>query len=194
MVRLNRIYTRTGDDGTTGLVDGSRLPKDAARIEAYGAVDEASSALGVARLHAEGAAADMLARIQNDMFDLGADLATPGEDWKDGGAPDWVLRIVDSQVDRLEEEVDAMNADLAPLKSFILPGGTALSAHLHVARAIVRRAERQAVAAARETPINPAAMRYLNRLSDHLFVMARHVNRAEAGGEGDILWVPAANR
>lgn len=194
MVRLNRIYTRTGDDGTTGLVDGSRLPKDAARIEAYGAVDEAASALGVARLHAEGAAVDMLARIQNDMFDLGADLATPGEDWRDGGAPDWVLRIVDSQVDRLEDEIDAMNADLAPLKSFILQGGTPLSAHLHVARAIVRRAERQAVAAARETPINPAAMRYLNRLSDHLFVMARHVNRAEAGGEGDILWVPAANR
>ena len=194
MVRLNRIYTRTGDDGTTGLVDGSRLPKDAARIEAYGAVDEAASALGVARLHAEGAAVDMLARIQNDMFDLGADLATPGEDWRDGGAPDWVLRIVDSQVDRLEDEIDAMNADLALLKSFILQGGTPLSAHLHVARAIVRRAERQAVAAARETPINPAAMRYLNRLSDHLFVMARHVNRAEAGGEGDILWVPAANR
>lgn len=198
MVKLNKIYTRTGDKGTTGLVDGSRLPKHDMRICAYGTVDEASSVIGVARLHAGDAHEAMLMRIQNDLFDLGADLATPGDDWRaDEGAaaaPEWVLRIVQSQVDRLEREIDAMNADLAPLKSFILPGGVPLSAYLHVARTVVRRAERDAVAAAEQTSINPAAIRYLNRLSDHLFVMARHANRAETGGEGDILWVPAANR
>lgn len=196
MVKLNKIYTRTGDDGTTGLVGGERIRKDSARVAAYGTVDEANSTLGLARLHAEGEALAMLGRIQNDLFDLGADLATPGEDFRPGTPqPEWPpLRIVQSQIDRLEAEIDAMNADLAPLNSFILPGGTALSAHLHLARTIVRRAERDAVTAAAQDAINPAAITYLNRLSDHLFVMARHANRAETGGEGDILWVPAANR
>jgi cob(I)alamin adenosyltransferase len=134
----------------------------------------------------------MLTRIQNDLFDVGADLATPGDDFADGGTkPEWEpLRTVQSQIDRLETEIDQMNADLAPLNSFILPGGTALSAHLHVARTVTRRAERDAVTAAAQTLINPLAIRFLNRLSDHLFVMARHANREV----GDILWVPAANR
>jgi cob(I)alamin adenosyltransferase len=196
MVKLNKIYTRTGDDGTTGLVGGERIRKDSARVSAYGTVDEANSALGLARLHATGEALAILGRIQNDLFDLGADLATPGDDFRPGAPqPEWPpLRIVQSQIDRLEAEIDAMNAALAPLNSFILPGGTALSAHLHLARTIVRRAERDAVTAAAGEPVNPAAITYLNRLSDHLFVMARHCNRSEAGGEGDILWVPAANR
>ena len=196
MVKLNKIYTRTGDDGTTGLVGGARLRKDSARVSAYGTVDEANSILGLARLQAQGDGLAILGRIQNDLFDLGADLATPGEDFRPGAPqPEWPpLRIVQSQVDRLEAEIDAMNAELAPLNSFILPGGTPLSAHLLVARTIVRRAERDAVTAAAHEPINPAAITYLNRLSDHLFVMARHSNRVETGGEGDILWVPAANR
>lgn len=196
MVKLNRIYTRTGDDGTTGLADGSRLRKDSARVAAYGTVDEANSALGVAMLHAGDDAAPMLLRIQNDLFDVGADLATPGDDFLPGGTmPEWEpLRIVPSQVQRLEAEIDAMNAVLEPLNSFILPGGSALAAHLHVARTIVRRAERDAVTAAAETPVNPLAIHYLNRLSDHLFVMARFVNRPGAGGSGDVLWVPAGNR
>ena len=196
MVKLNRIYTRTGDDGTTGLVDGSRVSKSCPRVAAYGTTDEANSALGVARLHAADAHLAMIIRIQNDLFDVGADLATPGEDWLPGAPqPEWPpLRVVQSQVDRLEAEIDAMNADLQPLNSFILPGGTPLSAHLHVARTIIRRAEREAVAAAAQGPVNPAAIHYLNRLSDHLFVMARHANRPQAGGEGDPLWVPAQNR
>ncbi|MCG2839876.1 cob(I)yrinic acid a,c-diamide adenosyltransferase [Sandaracinobacter sp. RS1-74] len=196
MVRLNKIYTRTGDDGSTGLVGGERIAKNSPRVAAYGTVDEANSALGVARLHAGGETLAMIGRIQNDLFDVGADLATPGEDFRPGAPqPEWPpLRTVQSQIDRLEAEIDAMNAELQPLNSFILPGGTALSAHLHLARAIVRRAERDAVTAAGGTPVNPAAVRYLNRLSDHLFVLARHANRAETGGEGDILWVPAANR
>ena len=138
MVRLNKIYTRTGDDGTTGLVGGERIPKNSARVAAYGTVDEANSTLGVARLHAKGEALVILGRIQNDLFDLGADLATPGDDFRPGAPqPEWPpLRIVQSQIDRLEAEIDAMNADLAPLNSFILPGGTPLSAHLHVARTI----------------------------------------------------------
>ncbi|WP_448581205.1 cob(I)yrinic acid a,c-diamide adenosyltransferase [Thermaurantiacus sp.] len=189
MVKLNRIYTRTGDDGTTGLADGSRLAKDAARVAAYGSVDEANSAIGVALLHASGAHQEMLLRIQNDLFDLGADLATPAG--PEGGR---ALRIVESQVARLEAEIDSMNADLAPLSSFVLPGGTALAAHLHVARTVTRRAERAAVTAAAEGDINPLALHYLNRLSDHLFVMARHANLALHGGQGDVLWVPAANR
>lgn len=189
MVKLNRIYTKTGDDGTTGLADGSRLAKDAARVAAYGSVDEANSVLGVALLHAEGAHREMLLRIQNDLFDLGADLATPGE------PEGWTaLRIVEAQVTRLEAEIDRMNADLAPLSSFVLPGGTALAAHLHVARTVVRRAERETVTAAAEGAINPLALQYLNRLSDHLFVMARHANLPANGGAGDVLWVPAANR
>lgn len=196
MVKLNRIYTRTGDDGTTGLVDGSRVSKSCPRVAAYGTTDEANSALGVARLHAADAHLAMIIRIQNDLFDVGADLATPGNDWEAGAPqPEWPpLRVVQSQVDRLEAEIDAMNADLEALNSFILPGGTPLSAHLHVARTIVRRAEREAVAAAAQGPVNPAAIHYLNRLSDHLFVMARHANRPQAGGEGDPLWVPAQNR
>lgn len=189
MVKLNRIYTKTGDDGTTGLADGSRLAKDAARVAAYGSVDEANSAIGVALLHAEGAHREMLLRIQNDLFDLGADLATPGE------PEGWTaLRIVEAQVTRLEAEIDRMNAELAPLSSFVLPGGTALAAHLHVARTVVRRAERETVTAAAEGAINPLALQYLNRLSDHLFVMARHANLPAHGGAGDVLWVPAANR
>jgi len=188
MVKLNKIYTRTGDDGTTGLVDGTRRPKHDARIEAYGAVDEANAALGLVRLHATGPDDAMLMRIQNDLFDLGADLATPGADF----APsEMVLRIVPTQVARLEREIDAMNAGLAPLTSFVLPAGTPAAAHLHLARTIVRRAERLAVAAAEREPINPQAIAYLNRLSDHLFVMSRAIN---ARDDGDVLWVPGASR
>lgn len=196
MVRLNKIYTRTGDDGTTGLVGQDRVAKDHVRVATYGTIDEANSCLGIARLYAKDAALAMISRIQNDLFDVGADVATPGEDFRPGAPqPEWPpLRAVQSQVDRLEAEIDAMNADLAHLKSFILPGGTPLSAHLHMARTIVRRAEREAVTAAATQAVNPVAIAYLNRLSDHLFVMARHANRAETGGEGDILWVPAANR
>jgi cob(I)alamin adenosyltransferase len=197
MVKLNRIYTRTGDDGTTGLADGSRVAKDAARVAAYGSTDEANAALGLARLHAGGEAGAVIGRLQNDLFDVGADLATPrmpweGQDFEPNGEPaPWQpLRVAASQVERLEAEIDAMNAELPALNSFILPGGTALSAYLHLARTIVRRAEREAVTAAAEAAINAVAIRYLNRLSDHLFVMARHANRAE----GDVLWVPAANR
>lgn len=189
MVKLNRIYTRTGDDGMTGLVDGSRVGKDSARLIAIGDVDEANSAIGVAivALDADPLAAD-LTRIQNDLFDLGADLATPGDDF----APsDMVLRVVASQVERLEAEIDAMNDTMPPLTSFILPGGTPGAAALHLARAIVRRAERATVTAAHDAAINPAALAYLNRLSDYLFVAARHVNQ-KAGG--DVLWVPGASR
>lgn len=187
MVKLTKIYTRTGDDGTTGLVDGSRLAKSDARLHAIGEVDEANSALGVA-IAALGAhpIVPQLVRIQNDLFDLGADLATPGEDFTPG---EMTLRIVPAQPARLETEIDALNADLEPLRSFILPGGAA--AALHLARAIVRRAERAAVAAAAATPINPEALRYLNRLSDFLFVACRAVNKT---GGGDVLWVPGANR
>ena len=191
MVKLNKIYTRTGDSGETGLVDGSRAPKYAPRISAMGDVDEANSAIGIALLHlpAESEAAAMLGRIQNELFDLGADLATPGEDF----APsEMTLRIVQSQVDRLEREIDVMNTTLAPLASFVLPGGMPASAHLHLARATVRRAERTAVAARDGgTPLNPLALTYLNRLSDHLFTLCRLIN---AAGEGDVLWRPGATR
>lgn len=189
MVRLNRIYTRTGDDGSTGLSDGSRCRKDAPLVSAYGGVDEANSAIGVARLHAWAEADALLMRIQNDLFDVGADLSTPAEPegWE-------ALRVVQSQVERLEAEIDRMNATLEPLKSFVLPAGTAFAAHLHVARTLVRRAERDAVTAATADPVNPLAIHYLNRLSDHLFVMARCANLPVNGGAGDILWVPAANR
>ncbi|OYY91149.1 MAG: ATP:cob(I)alamin adenosyltransferase [Sphingomonas sp. 28-66-16] len=189
MVKLNRIYTRTGDDGTTGLVDGSRIAKTDPRLIAIGDVDEANSAIGVAIVAlGEGPVADALIRIQNDLFDLGADLATPGTDFFPS---EMVLRIVSAQVARLEREIDAMNDALAPLASFILPGGTAGAASLHLARAIVRRAERSAVAAREAVPLNPEAVAYLNRLSDYLFVCARFVNKL-AGG--DILWVPGASR
>ena len=199
MVKLNRIYTRTGDDGTTGLVDGSRVAKDDARMAAIGDVDEANSALGagVVALRSDGVALTWLAllleRIQNDLFDLGADLATPAKDeeGKDFAPSEMMLRIVASQVDRLEAEIDRMNGELSPLTSFILPGGTPAAAALHIARATVRRAERAAVAAARVVPLNPLALAYLNRLSDYLFVAARAVNQ-NAGG--DVLWKPGATR
>lgn len=189
MVKLNKIYTRTGDDGTTGLVDGSRTQKHAARMHAIGDVDEANSAIGlaVAALD-EGEHAAMLRRIQNDLFDLGADLATPGEDFTPS---EMTLRIVPAQVERLEAEIDAMNAGLEPLRSFILPGGAQAAAALHLARAITRRAERSAVAASRTESLNPEALTYLNRLSDHLFVMCRALN---AAAEGDILWIPGGSR
>ena len=188
MVKLNKIYTRTGDDGSTGLADGARRPKFDARIAAYGTVDEANSVLGIVRLHTAGSDADiMLARIQNDLFDVGADLATPGADF----APSpMALRAEQPQIDRLEAEIDAMNASLAPLASFILPGGTAAAAYPLLARTVVRRAERHAAQAATVEPINPRAITYLNRLSDHLFVLARVMNAAT----GDVLWVPGANR
>ena len=188
MVRLTSIYTRTGDDGTTGLVDGSRVAKHDARMEAIGAVDEANSALGLAALVLDGQTATDVQRLQNDLFDLGADLATPGEDF----APsEMVLRIVPAQAERLEARIDALNENLAPLRSFILPGGSEAAARVHVARAAVRRAERTMTALAAEAPVNPAALAFVNRLSDYLFVLGRAVN---AAGEGDVLWQPGANR
>jgi len=188
MVKLNKIYTRTGDDGTTGLVDGSRLPKHAARMEAVGAVDEANAALGLVTLALEGPRLADVTRIQNDMFDLGADLATPGDDF----APsEMVLRMVPSQVDWLEARIDAENASLAPLTSFILPGGTEAGARLHLARTAARRAERAMTALAQAEPVNPAALAFINRLSDYLFVLGRAVND---GGAGDVLWRPGASR
>lgn len=189
MVKLNRIYTRTGDAGDTGLVDGSRVSKADARIAVIGEVDEANCVIGAALCHLdEGPERAMLARIQNELFDLGADLATPGEDF----APsDMALRITPAQVDRLEQEIDLMNERLLPLTSFILPGGLPSAAALHCARAVVRRAERAAVAAANNVAINPHALAYINRLSDHLFVLARLVNVA---GGGDVLWRPGATR
>jgi len=187
MVRLTRIYTRGGDEGETSLVGGRRVAKHDLRVEAYGTVDEANAVLGLARLRAKGALAAMLARIQNDLFDLGADLATPTE----GGKAKRALRIVASQVKRLEREIDGLNARLKPLDSFVLPGGSELAASLHVARTVVRRAERHAVALAKRETINPEAIKYLNRLSDHLFVLARHAN---AKGKKDLLWKPGANR
>ena len=183
MVKLNKIYTRTGDDGSTGLADGSRVAKTAARVAAYGTCDEANGVIGLARLHTTGDADAMLARIQNELFDVGADLATPE------GA-EWALRATPAQVTRLETEIDAMNGHLAPLNSLILPGGSPASAWLHLARTVVRRAERLAVEAAVSEAINPVAISYLNRLSDHLFVLAR----AENAAQGDVLWVPGASR
>ena len=184
MVKLTKIYTRTGDGGEAGLVDGSRVSKASARMHAIGEVDEANSAIGLAIVSARGDLTTALCRIQNEMFDLGADLATPGE-------IEGALRILPGQVERLEAEIDAMNADLSSLTSFILPGGGAAQAALHLARATVRRAERWSVALASEQPNNPHALAYLNRLSDHLFVAARHVAR-DAGG--DVFWVPGATR
>jgi len=189
MVRLNRIYTRTGDAGETGLVDGSRLPKYAPRMAAIGDVDELNSAIGVALTHAmaDGQRA-MLGRIQNELFDLGADFATPGDDFTPS---DMALRITSGQVERLEQEIDAMNEALAPLRSFILPGGDPAAAAVHLARAIARRAERTAVAAAQDVKLNPVGLAYVNRLSDHLFVMARYLNLR---AQGDVLWKPGATR
>lgn len=188
MVKLNKIYTRTGDDGTTGLVDGSRLPKHAARMEAVGAVDEANAALGFAALVLDGERLDEVTRLQNDLFDLGADLATPGEEF----APsEMVLRIVPAQVEWLEARIDAVNASLQALTSFILPGGSEASARLHLARTAARRAERAVAALAAAEPVNPAAAAFVNRLSDYLFVVARGAND---GGAGDVLWKPGASR
>ena len=185
MVKLNKIYTKTGDGGTAGLVDGSRVSKSSDRMTAIGEVDEANAAIGVAiAALGEGEVPEMLLRIQNDLFDLGADVATPGE-------TEGALRIVGHQVDRLEREIDEMNENLAPLTSFILPSGTAGVSALHLARAIVRRAERAAVALATSEPLNPQLLAYLNRLSDHLFVAARHVASREGG---DILWKPGGTR
>lgn len=191
MVVLNRIYTRTGDKGETALSNGERVRKDSLRVEAYGTVDELNATLGLARLHAGDAPAELAARIaviQNDLFDLGADLSRPRME-EDAEAPYPVLRIIDSQVARLETEIDAMNAGLAALRSFILPGGTALAAHLHLSRTVARRAERAAVALG--DAANPAAVKYLNRLSDWLFVAGRVANDM---GAADILWVPGASR
>lgn len=189
MVKLNKIYTRTGDDGTTGLVDGSRVAKHDARMTAIGDVDEANSAIGVA-IAAIGAdyPARLLTTVQNDLFDLGADLATPGEEFEPG---EMTLRIVPAQVARLEVAIDAANESLSPLTSFILPGGSAAAAAVHLARAIVRRAERSATAAAAQVAINPQAIAYLNRLSDLLFVLAREMNQSASG---DVLWTPGAHR
>ena len=189
MVKLNKIYTRTGDDGTTGLVDGSRLPKHAARMEAIGAVDEANSVLGWALLALnEFDYQAQLTRIQHDLFDLGADLATPGDDF----APsEMVLRIVPAQASWLETQIDALNERQPPLTSFILPGCSEGAARTHVARAAARRAERAMTALAEHDPVNPAALAYINRLSDLLFVLARAIN---AAGSGDVLWVPGQSR
>lgn len=188
MVKLNRIYTRTGDDGSTGLADGSRRPKNDVRLVAIGGVDEANAAIGLARLHADGALDGLLAQVQNDLFDLGADVATPEPQ---PGEPElkWQpLRIKAHQVTALEAAIDGYNADIPALTSFILPAGTALSAHLHMARTIVRRAERDAVALAQTEAVTPEAVKYLNRLSDLLFVLARHANQ---NGAADVLWVPS---
>lgn len=192
MVLLNRIYTKTGDDGTTALSTGERRAKCDLRVETYGTVDEANSVIGIARLttQSEFPVIDaMLGRIQNDLFDLGADLATP-EGTKLAWEP---LRIVEAQVTRIESDIDALNADLEPLRSFVLPGGSAASAYLHQARTVVRRAERNAVALTQEPEeiVNPLAVKYLNRLSDFLFVASRWVNDR---GRADVLWVPGANR
>lgn len=190
MVVLNRIYTRTGDGGETALSDGTRVPKHALRVEAYGTVDETNATVGLARLHATGEIDSLLGLIQNDLFDLGADLSRPGID-QDAAAPYPVLRMVQAQVDRLESEIDAMNARLSPLRSFILPGGSALAAQLHLCRTVCRRAERLAVALAAGGDVTPAAVKYLNRLSDWFFVAARIAND---DGKADVLWVPGANR
>ncbi len=189
LVKLNKIYTRTGDDGTTGLVDGSRCPKHAVRMEAIGAVDEANSAIGLA-VAALGSVAHAaaLTRIQNDMFDLGADLATPGDDFTPSPM---TLRMVAAQAGWLERAIDTLNETMPPLTSFILPGGSEAAARVHIARAAVRRAERAMTALAAQHPINPAALAYANRLSDYLFVLARAIG---AAGTGDVLWVPGQNR
>ena len=189
MVNLDKIYTRGGDDGQTSLAGGKRVPKHDLRVETYGTVDEANAFIGLARLSLEGHADELLERIQNDLFDLGADLARPHGS-PDDPAEQKALRIRQSQVDRLEAEIDAINEPLNPLTSFVLPGGAAASAYLHVARAIVRRAERLTTALLEAEQANALAAIYLNRLSDHLFVLARQQND---GGALDVLWVPGAN-
>ncbi len=190
MVVLNKIYTKTGDAGETALGNGARVAKHAMRVTAYGTSDELNSFVGVARLEAEDALDTALSRIQNDLFDLGADMCRPDME-KDAEAEYPPLRMQDAQVTRLESEIDAMNEVLDPLRSFILPGGSALAAHLHVCRTVARRAERLAVELATMEAVNPAAVKYLNRLSDWFFVAARIANN---GGKDDVLWVPGANR
>ena len=190
MVVLNRIYTRTGDKGDTALSDGTRRPKHDLRVEAYGAVDEANSALGLARLHAEGEMDAALGRIQNELFDLGADLSRPHME-KDSEAPYTPLRMIPGQTERLEREIDAMNANLSALRSFILPGGSPLAAFLHLGRTMARTAERRATELAAREDVNPAAITYLNRLSDWLFVASRVAND---NGAKDVLWVPGGTR
>jgi cob(I)alamin adenosyltransferase len=191
MVKLNKIYTRTGDDGSTGLVRGPRRRKDDLRVEAFGTVDEANSCIGMARLHSDSMPKidAILSRVQNDLFDLGSDLATPGEDDAGERAS---LRITASQTEWLEQRIDQFNDGLAPLNSFVLPGGSALAANLHVARTVVRRAERLVVTLATEEPeTNAEALKYLNRLSDLLFVLARVAN---GNGKKDVLWTPGLYR
>jgi len=187
MVTLNRIYTKTGDKGETALGDGTRLPKHALRISAYGTLDEANAAIGIVRLHTAGDLDEMLARIQNDLFDVGADLTVPETAKRTEGR----LRVLETQVERLEYEIDTLNAELAPLTSFVLPGGSPAAAYLHLARTIVRRAERLMTELNAKEPINPAAIKYVNRLSDFLFVASRYANDK---GAKDVLWTPGANR
>ena len=187
MVKLNRIYTRTGDKGDTGLGDGSRVAKHDRRVEAFGTVDETNATIGLAQLHAGGELQQVLATVQNDLFDVGADLCTPEQE--DSKYPP--LRVMATQVEFLERQIDTMNGDLASLRSFILPGGTPLAAHLHLARTVARRAERLVTLLMIEQPVNPEVLRYMNRLSDLLFVAAR---KANDNGAGDVLWVPGANR
>jgi len=187
MVTLSKIYTRGGDSGETSLGSGGRVKKHDLRVATYGTSDEANAIIGIARLHTDGEADALLARIQNDLFDLGADLCTPEGGKRSEGA----LRIVPEQVDRLEREIDAMNENLAPLTSFILPGGSPAGAQLHLARTVVRRGERLMTELAEVEPVNPDAIKYMNRLSDHLFQLARHVND---DGKLDVLWVPGGNR
>lgn len=190
MVVLSKIYTRTGDQGTTALGDGSRVRKTDPRVDAYGTVDETNATLGMARVHAKGDMDAALARIQNDLFDLGADLCRPDPS-KDADAEYPPLRMTQDQVDRLEREIDAMNDALEPLRSFVLPGGSPLAAHLHLCRTVSRRAERLTIALAAEAEVTEAAVKYLNRLSDWCFVASRIAND---DGRADVLWVPGANR
>lgn len=187
MVKLTKIYTRGGDSGQTSLGDGARVSKTNLRVVAYGEVDEVNSVIGVARLSTTGEADDMLSKIQNDLFDLGADLCTP-EQVEPKYPP---LRVIQDQVDRLENEIDLLNSDLADLNSFILPGGSRAAAHLHLARTVCRRAERRIIALGDSEHINPLTVIYMNRLSDFLFVLGRHVNNK---GKEDVLWIPGANR
>lgn len=187
MVKLDKIYTRGGDKGQTSLGGGQRVGKNDVRVQAYGTADEANAIIGLARLNADDKVDAMLSRIQNDLFDLGADLCRP----QDEGGNDSSLRISEDQVARLEAEIDELNADLEPLTSFILPGGNEIAAWLHMARTVVRRGERLICALAETEAVNPMAIQYANRLSDHLFVLARHVND---GGQNDVLWVPGAHR
>lgn len=190
MVVLNKIYTRTGDQGKTALGNGTRVAKDSARVDAYGTVDETNASVGLARLHASGDMDAALARIQNDLFDLGADFCRP-DMAKDSEAEYTPLRILPKQVDRLEAEIDAMNANLEPLRSFVLPGGSELAAHLHLCRTVSRRAERLAVTLAALEEINESGVKYLNRLSDWFFVASRVANE---NGANDVLWVPGGNQ